>query len=223
MSCGPNVVWVTLDSVRRDRTTIGGHDRDTTPALERLATSAEGQAFDNCIAHSNWTLASSAATLTGTYPSHNTFGMGGEFVPDNLSTVADLFKKKGYGNACLSRNAHVSDATGINRSFDQFEWLSSSTLLEVAGPRSLGKYLINIRRHSAGFTTDTAKHATLFLMNDIAKRWLRSFDEPFSSTSTTTNSTGRTIPPVHTWRRSPTTSSSHRSKLLTLRWTFTGI
>lgn len=179
MSRGPNVVWVTLDSVRQDRTTIGGYDRDPTPALERIATSAEGTAFDQCIAHSNWTLASSGAILTGTYPSHNTVGMGGEFLPEDVATVAELFTEQGYHTACLSRNSHISNATGLNRGFDQFQWLASSTLLEAAGPRTLGKFLLNIRRHSAGFTTDTAKHATPFLMNDIAKRWLRSFDEPF--------------------------------------------
>lgn len=179
MSRRANVVWITLDSVRQDRTTIGGHARDTTPALERIAATPEGAAFDRCIAHSNWTLASSAAILTGTHPSHNTVGMGGEFLPDALKTVAELFAERGYHTACLSRNSHVSDATGLNRGFDRFEWLASSTLLEAAGPRTLAKYLLNIRRHSAGFTLDTAKHATPYLMNDVAERWLRSLAEPF--------------------------------------------
>ena len=170
MDSRPNVVWVTLDSVRQDRTTMGGHDRDTTPHLQRIGTT--GRSFDSCIAAGIWTLPSSASILTGTYPSHNTVGIDGETIPAELSTVAERFSAAGYRTACLSRNGHLSAATGMDRGFDRFEWLAASTLLSAAGPRTLAKYLLNVRRHSAGFTTETAKHATPFLMNDIGKRWL---------------------------------------------------
>ena len=179
MNSQPNVVWVTLDSLRQDRTTMGGHHRDTTPHLQRIAEAGRG--FSTCIAAGIWTLPSSASILTGTYPSHNTVGVDGESIPSELPTVAERFSDAGYRTAGLSRNGHLSSATGMDRGFDRFEWLAASTLLSVAGPRTLGKYLLNIRRHSTGFTTDTAKHATPFLMNDIAKRWLDDLggEEPF--------------------------------------------
>ncbi|WP_254830853.1 sulfatase [Haloglomus salinum] len=179
MDSRPNVVWVTLDSVRQDRTTMGGHDRDTTPRLQHMA--GAGRSFSTCIAAGIWTLPSSASILTGTYPSHNTVGVDGETIPPELPTVAERFSDAGYRTACLSRNGHLSGATGMDRGFDRFEWIAASTLLSAAGPRTLAKYLLNIRRHSAGLTTDTAKHATPFLMNDIAKRWLDDLagEEPF--------------------------------------------
>jgi uncharacterized sulfatase len=107
--------------------------------------------------------------------------MDGDYVPDDLRTVPELFKQLGYRTACLSRNSNVSAATGLDRGFDRFEWLAASTILSAAGPRSLLKYLLNVRRHSAGLATDTAKHATPYLMNDIASRWLRDLAdaEPF--------------------------------------------
>lgn len=183
MSERPNVVWVTVDSVRADHTTLGGYGRETTPELERIAGDADGQAFDACISHGIWTLASSASILTGTYPSHNTVGMDGSTVPDSLRTVAERLREVGYRTACLSRNSHVSEATGLARGFDRFEWLAASTLLSAAGPRTLAKYLLNIRKHSIGLSPDTAKHATPYLMNDVAKRWLRDLesggDDPF--------------------------------------------
>ncbi|WP_276257425.1 sulfatase [Haloglomus litoreum] len=168
----PNIVWITLDSVRRDRTTLGGHHRDTTPRMQALADEPAGQDLSACFAHSQWTLGSSGSILTGTYPSHSRIGMEGDRVPDELTTVPELFRDVGYRTACLSRNSHVSAATGLDRGFDRFEWLAADTLLEAAGPRSLVKYALNIRRHSAGLTPDTAKHATPYLMNDIATRWL---------------------------------------------------
>lgn len=168
----PNVVWVTLDSVRQDRTTMGGHDRDTTPRMAALADHPGGRAFSDGIAAGIWTLSSSASILTGTYPTHNTVGIDGSTLPPELPTVAERLRDAGYNTACLSRNSHVSEATDLSRGFDRFSWLAATTLVEVAGPTTLAKYLLNIRRHSAGFTPDTAKHATPFLMNDIAKRWL---------------------------------------------------
>ena len=158
---------------------MGGHHRDTTPRLQHMA--EVGRSFSACIAAGIWTLPSSASILTGTYPSHNTVGIDGESIPSELPTVAERFSDAGYRTACLSRNGHLSGATGMDRGFDRFEWLAASTVLSAAGPRTLAKYVLNIRRHSAGFTTETAKHATPFLMNDIAKRWLDDLagEEPF--------------------------------------------
>lgn len=182
MSRRPNIVWITLDSVRQDRTTMGGHERDTTPRLQALADSSDGATSDECIAHSIWTLPSSASILTGTYPTHHTVGIDGSRLPDTVRTVPELFGDVGYRTACLSGNSYLSSATGLDRGFDRFQWLSSSTLLRAAGPLTLARYLLNVRRHSAGLTLDADRHSTPFLMNEIAKRWFRDFyreDEPF--------------------------------------------
>ncbi|WP_226021387.1 sulfatase [Halomicrobium salinisoli] len=165
----PNVVWITLDSVRSDHTTVGGYERDTTPAMADLG--ARGHAFDTCISHSKSTLPSSGAILTGLAPSRNTLGISGDVLPDGVPTVAERFSDAGYHTACLSRNSFVSPATGLDRGFDRFRWLASETMTELP-PSTLVKYLLNIRRHSAGLTRDTAKHATPFLMNETARRWL---------------------------------------------------
>lgn len=172
----PNIVWVTLDSVRQDHTSLAGYERDTTPRIQRIADEPDGQAYRNCIGHSKSTLPASGAILTCTPPSHNTVGITGETVPDSIPTVAELFSDAGYHTACLSRNSFVSSATDLDRGFDQFEWLAASTI-HRAGPRTLLKYFLNLRRHSAGLTTNTAKHATPFLMNEVAKRWLSSAED----------------------------------------------
>lgn len=181
MSDHPNLIWITLDSVRYDHTSMAGYRRDTTPNLRRIAERSDGHTFSECIAHGNWTLSSSASILTGTYPSHHTVGPDGSKLPDRLDTVAGLLSEQGYHTACLSENSHVSDATGLSRGFDRYGWLSSSTLLETAGVSSLAKYLLNIREHSAGLTLDASKHSTPFLVNDVATRWLEDLreEEPF--------------------------------------------
>ncbi|MCU4799484.1 sulfatase [Halobacteria archaeon HArc-gm2] len=176
-----NILWITLDSVRADHTNLDEYERDTTPEIAALG--RDGHAFRNCISHGKATLTSSGAILTGLAPTRNTLGVSGRMLPDGdgVRTVADRFSDAGYHTACLSRNSFVSSATGLDRGFDQMQWLASETILE-AGPLTLAKYLMNIRSHSAGLTTDTAKHATPYLMNETAKKWLGSFeaaDEPF--------------------------------------------
>ena len=66
----PNIVWITLDSVRADHTSVAGYHRDTTPNLERIAGRPGGTALTNCFAHANWSLPSVASMLTGTYPAY---------------------------------------------------------------------------------------------------------------------------------------------------------
>lgn len=169
MTASPNIVWLTLDSIRADHTTMGGYERDTTPHLQRIADSAHGTSFSQCIAHTNWTRASTASIVTGTYPSHHQVG-GDHVIPNSLQTVPELLSDKGYNTAAISRNAN--SAMGFDRGFDEFTWISASTIFDVCPYRTLVKYALNIHRHSAGFTTDTAKHATPFLINDMAKRWM---------------------------------------------------
>ena len=178
----PNVVWITLESTRADHTTMGGYSRDTTPNIDRIARGKRGRAFDNCHTHGIWTLASSASILTGTVPTHHGAGMANDAIPDEVETVPERLSAAGYHTACLSPNSHLSSATELDRGFDEFVWLSADTLLEAAGPRILFKYLRNCRRHGPGLTTDTRKHGTGFIMNEMAKRRVDAAaedDDPF--------------------------------------------
>jgi uncharacterized sulfatase len=167
-----NIVWITLDSVRADHTTMSGYRRDTTPNLQRIAEQASGLYFYNCFTTSNSTPVSSASILTGTYPSRHGLKLTNEALPAELDTVPELLSEQGYSTAGLSRNSYLSPGTKLNRGFDQFEWIDSSTILKSVSLSVLAKYLFKIRSHSVGFSTDTAKHATPFVMNEMLKRWL---------------------------------------------------
>lgn len=178
----PNIVWITMESTRADHTTLGGYSRRTTPNLQRIADRSRGRAFDECVSHGIWTLSSSASILTGTWPSHHGAGMDADSIPAGLPTVSELLGDVGYYTACLSPNSHISSATGLDRGFDRFSWISKSSLLSEVGVRTLLKFAANCRRHGGGLTLDTRKHGAGFLVNDLAKRWLSSFEgerEPF--------------------------------------------
>lgn len=173
----PNVVWITLDSVRSDHTTLDGYHRETTPTLSDLAEAGVG--FRNCITAGKDTLTSSGGILTGLAPTHSTLGITGNRLPETVRTVPERFAEAGYQTAALSGNYYVSEETGLARGFDRFQLLSSSTLHQL-GPRILLRYLRVLHTHSAGFTLDASKHSAPFLMNQVAKGRIREFDDrPF--------------------------------------------
>jgi len=184
----PNVVWITLDSVRADHTTMGGYSRDTTPALQRLADEEEGSYFGQCLSHGRYTMVSSASMLTGTYPSHHRAGYESQAIPSSLRTVGERLRAASYHTGLLSDNLFLSSATGLDRGFDRSACLVPSTLrslpsklLKTVGPTTALNYLLGLTRHSAGFTTDLTQHSRTYLINAVARDWLSSFanEEPF--------------------------------------------
>ena len=168
-----DIIWITLESVRQDHTSLSGNERDTTPNVRRLAARSDSAAFSNCFAHGIWTRTSSASMLTGSAPaSHGVLSFDSK-LPADIKTVPEQLSDRGYRTAAVSPIAQVSEATGLDRGFDDFHYLTRGTLLEEAGLRSMVRYLRQIRHHSAGLTMDTKKHSIGYLVAEIATRHIR--------------------------------------------------
>ncbi|MCU4719598.1 sulfatase [Halapricum hydrolyticum] len=195
-----DILWITLESIRFDHTSLASHDRETTPNLSALA--SEGQSFDQCFSHDIWTRSSSASILTGQAPSaHRTWSTDAK-LPDVITTIPEAFGRAGYRTACISPNGQLSASTGLDRGFDDFHYLVKSSLLAEAGPTSVAKWLLNIRRHSGGLTTDGNQHCVGYLSNEIAKKHIRNAgadDEPLFLYIHHGDSHHAYVPPV-TWR-----------------------
>ncbi|WP_336343288.1 sulfatase [Halalkalicoccus ordinarius] len=162
-----DVLWITLESVRQDRTSMGGHDRDTTPNIADLA--AKGASFDRCYSHDIWTRASSASILTGHASSAHRTWSNDASLPEAITTIPETFQKAGYRTACVSPNPQLSVETGLARGFDDFHYLARETLLNEVSLADLSRWGINYRQHTGGLTADGAKHCLGYLENQIAK------------------------------------------------------
>lgn len=176
-----NVLWLTLDSVRGDRTSVGGCDRDTTPTLSRIGSRSDGTA-GTCFAHGIWSQPSVASILTGTYPSTHGSGLDNDRLPGSITTVAERFARAGYRTIGVSGNAYFSETTGTDRGFDQFDFVSGPALAREAGPRGVLSFLRHARRFSGGISLDRQKHSPDFLLAEIVKDRLRSAanrEDPF--------------------------------------------
>lgn len=165
-----DIIWITLESVRQDRTSLSEHTRDTTPYLRQLAADADGTAFPNCVSHALWTRPSSTSILTGRTPSDHRVWSYDASLSRDITTIPEQLRDRGYRTAAVSPIAQVSPATGLDRGFDDFHYLGRKELFREAGLKTSLQYLANINNHSGGFTRDTKKHCRGFFTRSMATR-----------------------------------------------------
>jgi hypothetical protein len=132
----PTVVFVVLDTVRADHTSLCGYGRPNTPFLESLV--AEGASFScHTYAPGSWTLPSHASFFTGrSVPEHGVHfvlptdedrkvfeGTGFYTRPldDRLPTLAEDFAGRGYQTVSVSANPLIGPDTGLTRGFQVAE------------------------------------------------------------------------------------------------------
>ncbi|HZP17267.1 MAG TPA: sulfatase-like hydrolase/transferase, partial [Terriglobales bacterium] len=113
----PNIVLVTLDSVRADRVGILGARSRLTPNLDALARQAI--IFERAYAQAPDTVASTATILTGTYPqTHRASGFGGPLAA-SLPYLPDLLRAAGYRTAAVAGSILVDPYEGPFQGYDR--------------------------------------------------------------------------------------------------------
>jgi arylsulfatase A-like enzyme len=110
-----NVLFVVLDTVRKDHLSVYGYDEPTTPNLETLAT--EATVYENAVAPAPWTLPVHASMFTGRYPSDHGATQEDPYLAD-ATTLAESFSAAGYATACYSSNAWITPYTHLTDGFD---------------------------------------------------------------------------------------------------------
>lgn len=121
MSEQPNIVLVTIDSLRADHCGFMGYDRDTTPTLDRMA--EEGIVFENAVASGVPTIASMTSVMTGEHSlASPEIGFNDEQREQVKSrpTIAEVLSDAGYSTGALSPNPPASSYFGFDDGFDWF-------------------------------------------------------------------------------------------------------
>src|SRR5262247_2633282 len=89
----PNVLLITIDTLRADHLGCYGYARSTSPNIDRLA--AQGAVFERAYTTLPRTTQSIASILTGRYPkSHGARGLFSTLSTANL-TLAEVLKEQG--------------------------------------------------------------------------------------------------------------------------------
>lgn len=149
---GPNVVLVTIDTVRADHLSLYGYWRETSPELERLA--AESTVYRRAIAPSTMTLATHASLFTGLsatahgahwdQPPH----VAGRPLPRELDTLAEILVGHGWRTAGVAANyGFFGPVFGLQQGFELFDARPRTRLLDGLSPVLLAARLKGYLEH----------------------------------------------------------------------------
>jgi len=119
----PNVILITLDTVRADRMGFMGSKRGLTPHLDALA--RQSVVFTHAYSQVPLTTASHATILTGTYPQFHQVNDFGVPLAEDLPYAPYIFRGNGYHTAAfvgsLILDPEARSAPGFERGFDTYD------------------------------------------------------------------------------------------------------
>jgi arylsulfatase A-like enzyme len=116
----PNVLLVTVDTLRPDRLSAYGYRGHETPHVDRLA--AEGALFENAWTDTPWTTPSMASVMTGVYPTRHGFRSTNtnRLDPENL-TLAEILGASGYATAAVIGSFPLDAVFQLDQGFDHYD------------------------------------------------------------------------------------------------------
>ena len=116
----PNIILLTVDTLRADHMALYGYHRNTMPAIEAFAET--GVVFDNAVVSRGNTRASYASMLTGLYPFHHGVYNNYWVLHEDLVTLPEVLKSGGYHTAAFMSNfVLVGALSGCNQGFDIYD------------------------------------------------------------------------------------------------------
>ncbi|NNE07460.1 MAG: sulfatase [Gemmatimonadetes bacterium] len=124
LQCGgaprpPDIVLIVVDTLRADHLGCYGYERDTSPAIDRLA--AESILFERAYSTAPWTLPAFASILTGLYPHEHGASLDYFAVRESAPLLAEKLNEAGYETAAFVSHIYTSSRYGFDRGSDTFE------------------------------------------------------------------------------------------------------
>jgi len=115
----PDILFIVLDTTRRDRLSLYGGARETTPELDRFA--AGGTVFERAVAAAQWTVPSHTSMFTGLYPGTHQVTQADGCLSGAYPALAEILRGAGYHTAAFCNNPLVGVLNnGLQRGFDRF-------------------------------------------------------------------------------------------------------
>src|SRR4029077_6057011 len=118
----PNVILITLDTVRADRMGFVGSKQGLTPQLDALA--SQSVVFERAYSQAPITPASHATILTGTFPQYHGIRNFGDRLPPSVPFLPDILHAQGYHTGAFVGSIILDPkngfASGFERGFDVY-------------------------------------------------------------------------------------------------------
>jgi arylsulfatase A-like enzyme len=178
----PNILLLTIDTLRADTLGYAGYPKPITPNIDRLA--AQGIRFMQAITPGSWTQAAFPGIITSTYACMYG-GCLGPLSPERPSPVKILGDEGGYETAAFSTSPLLSRTYGYDRKFQRFNDLNPGEKNPWLRGIKGGQFMLRqpVTHQFVKLLGQNWRppklYATAAELNEVAMQWLGSVDEPF--------------------------------------------
>lgn len=114
----PNLLIISLDTLRAQSVGAYGYGRDTTPFIDAFA--RRGTLFETAITASVTTGPSHMSLFTGLYPVNHGMRSGKELKHKDVSTLATQLRNAGYQTAAFTENGFIVRRFGFGEGFSEY-------------------------------------------------------------------------------------------------------
>lgn len=125
----PNVILISIDSLRPDHLGCYGHGRNTSPTLDKLA--REGALFETVVSTTSWTLPAHAALFTALADSVHFCYDDQKWLDGSRTTLAENLKDSGYETVGFFSAPYLHPSFGFAQGFDSYQDCTSYSKLSV--------------------------------------------------------------------------------------------
>jgi arylsulfatase A-like enzyme len=127
----PNIVLISIDSLRADHLHAYGYERETSPNIDALA--RDGAIFETVISPTSWTLPAHMTLMTSLAPEEHGVITNRLRLGTHVDTLPMRLQRAGYTTAGFVSATYLDGIYGFSRGFDEYD---DYTLLRVAGEKS---------------------------------------------------------------------------------------
>lgn len=178
----PNILFISIDTLRRDHLGCYGYHRDTSPNIDALADA--GTRFEQAISSCSWTLPSHASMLTGLYPAFHRLQDDGVRLPADVTTLAEQLRAANYHTLGVIAHVYVSSTFGLQRGFDTFD----ESLIEGGATNPIAEQVVDrFLHHMQSVPADRPYFAFVHFFDP---HWDYTPPPPFDQRFTNPNYTG---------------------------------
>jgi arylsulfatase A-like enzyme len=110
------VLMILEDALRAGRLSLYGHERETSPFKERLASS--GVLFEYAFSQATRTRPSCPSFMTSLYPTATGVWSFRDRLDDRYLTLAEVLRSQGFETASFIQNTNAGPAAGLHQGFD---------------------------------------------------------------------------------------------------------
>lgn len=174
----PNVILITIDTLRPDRLSCYGYEGHKTPNLDRLA--QEGVLFEEAFCDVTWTTPSMASVMTGRYATAHGMRSSYQRLSKDADTLAELLARRGIQTAAIVASYPLAPIFGLDQGFELYDAEFTEAMIEPRGGRKKPSTNRDEMRLWMAYHAEHRAYRSDPASSDRAIRWLREErQEPF--------------------------------------------